>query len=201
MLAVAERVFTKRGYHAASMDEIAEACGVTKPMLYAYFGNKEGLFAACGVPAGERLRARIDEIAGDASGPPDERLWQGLLAIFRRIDENRETWLLLYPPDAPPPSGALGARAAMNRAAMTELVARLMRDEADRAGVTGDAAEQVTPLAHAVVGATLAMVGWWLKRPDEPAELQALRVMNLVWRGLERLTEGDLWLPSAEGAS
>src|SRR5881392_2327171 len=130
MLAVAERVFTERGYHAASMGEIAEACGVTKPMLYAYFGSKEGLFAACGIPAGEQLRARIAELAGETPASPDEQLWRGLLAIFRRIDENRETWLLLYPPDAPPPSGALGARAAMSRAAMVELVERLMHDAA-----------------------------------------------------------------------
>ena len=43
MLAVAERVFAERGFRSASMDEIAELVGVTKPMLYAYFGSKDGL--------------------------------------------------------------------------------------------------------------------------------------------------------------
>ena len=200
MLAVAERVFSERGYHAASMGEIAAACGVTKPMLYAYFGSKEGLFAACGIPAGERLRGQIAELVDDPGLPPDQQLWRGLLAIFRRIEENRETWLLLDPPDAPPPGGELGARAAMNRAAMTELVEGLMLDAARRAGVRDEAREQVPALARAVVGATLGVVGWWLKRPDEPLELQALRVMNLVWHGFERLIGGDLWLPPAEGA-
>src|SRR2546430_498015 len=106
MVAVAERVFAERGYHSASMDEIATECGVTKPMLYAYFGSKEGLFAACGRPTGERLRARLRAAVDDPSAGPDELLWRGLLLIFRRIGEGRETWMLLYPPGAPTHGGA-----------------------------------------------------------------------------------------------
>src|SRR2546423_13311000 len=87
MLEVAECVFSERGYHSASMGEIAEECGVTKPMLYAYFGSKEGLFAACGIPAGERLRARIAELACEPSATPDGQLWRGLVAIVLRIGQ------------------------------------------------------------------------------------------------------------------
>ena len=47
MLDVAEEVFGERGYQATSMDEIAERCGVSKPMLYEYFGSKDGLLVAC----------------------------------------------------------------------------------------------------------------------------------------------------------
>ena len=43
ILEVAGRVFAARGYHAASMEEIAGQAGVTKPLVYAYFGSKEGL--------------------------------------------------------------------------------------------------------------------------------------------------------------
>src|SRR6266545_370487 len=46
MLAVAEQVFAERGYRAASMDDIAERVGVSKPMLYEYFGSKDGLMRA-----------------------------------------------------------------------------------------------------------------------------------------------------------
>src|SRR5437762_1923985 len=111
MVEAADRVFTERGYDGVSMDEIAAACGVTKPMLYAYFGSKEGLFAACGLAAGEHLRERLREVAGDPSGTPEQLLWRGLLVIFQRIGEVRDTWMRLYPPDGPAPAGALGARA------------------------------------------------------------------------------------------
>ena len=58
MLAAAERAFADRGFHAASIDAIAEASGITKPMVYAYFGSKEGLYRACMQRARARLLAR-----------------------------------------------------------------------------------------------------------------------------------------------
>src|ERR1039458_2381765 len=46
ILGVAGRVFAEGGYERASMDRIASLAGVSKPMLYAYFGSKEGLYVA-----------------------------------------------------------------------------------------------------------------------------------------------------------
>src|SRR5438132_10705493 len=40
MLAAATRIFARRGDQDASMDEIAAACGITKPMLYSYFDSR-----------------------------------------------------------------------------------------------------------------------------------------------------------------
>ena len=42
----AEQVFSTRGIQATTMDEIAELVGVTKPLIYDYFGSKDGLLAA-----------------------------------------------------------------------------------------------------------------------------------------------------------
>src|SRR3954465_11246936 len=81
MLAVAERAFAERGYHAASVDAIAEAAGITKPMVYAYFGSKEGLYRACMAAARERLMTALRE-GVDTSAAPDQQLWRGLLTFF-----------------------------------------------------------------------------------------------------------------------
>ena len=46
LLDTAQEVFVERGYGPTSMDDVAEAAGVTKPVLYDHFGSKDGLLAA-----------------------------------------------------------------------------------------------------------------------------------------------------------
>ena len=59
MLDSARELFAARGYAAVTMDEVAAAVGVTKPLLYTYFGNKDRLYLACMRPPGaSRRRAR-----------------------------------------------------------------------------------------------------------------------------------------------
>ena len=55
MLDTAHELFADRGYAAVTMDEIATAAGITKPLIYNYFGSKEGLFASCLAHAGELI--------------------------------------------------------------------------------------------------------------------------------------------------
>src|SRR5689334_22853361 len=81
MLEVARTTFGARGYHAVSMDEIAEAVGISKPMLYAYFGSKEGLFLACAREAADGLHEQV-RAAATEQATPELRLWHGLLAVF-----------------------------------------------------------------------------------------------------------------------
>jgi AcrR family transcriptional regulator len=68
MLDAAVTVFSRRGYHAAVVDEIAEVAGISKPMVYAYLGSKEELFIACLHREGTRL---IEAIAAASSAPID----------------------------------------------------------------------------------------------------------------------------------
>src|SRR4051794_4592033 len=63
MLEVAARLFGQQGYDATSMDDIASACGVTKPMLYQYFGSKEGLYQTLLARAGTYVLSAIGELA------------------------------------------------------------------------------------------------------------------------------------------
>jgi AcrR family transcriptional regulator len=58
-LEVAHGLFAERGYAAVKMDEIAAAVGVTKPLLYNYFGNKERLYITCMERAGDTLTAIV----------------------------------------------------------------------------------------------------------------------------------------------
>ena len=198
MLAAAQSVFRDRGYASASMDDIASAAGISKPLLYAYFGSKEQLFAACVKEAGREFRASVRAAAGPVGDlAPDRRLYAGLLAVFAGIERDRDAWDLLYPLDREGPGGDLGARATYGVTAMTELVEGLMVDTARAQGVDEQLIAHVPPMARALAGAVLGLVDWWRRHPDEPKELQAVRAMNLMWRGFEQMLGGGVWLPSA----
>src|SRR5918999_817756 len=78
MIEAASALFAEHGFGGCSMDDIAKASGITKPMLYAYFDSKEGLFAACAQRAGERLRDDLRQVSERRQLPPDQRLWHGI---------------------------------------------------------------------------------------------------------------------------
>src|SRR6476661_3048789 len=83
MLDAAVRTFGQRGYRAASMDEIAELAGVSKPLVYLYLNSKEDLFTAC--------------IRREAKGlPADRQLWEGLGAFFTHTAEHPDGWAVLH---------------------------------------------------------------------------------------------------------
>lgn len=195
MLKAATRIFARRGYQDASMDDIAASCGVTKPMLYAYFESKEGLFLACLDAGDNRLREAISA-AIERARTAEERLWFGIRALFRFFEDDRDLWALGY--RAGPGAPQFAAAAARSRQAMVDLLTGVFVDTAVGAGVDRDAARETEPMANALTGAATALVGWAGDRTDEPGDLHALRLMNFVWMGLGDLVRGELWIPPTE---
>ena len=73
LLIAAVRLFARKGYAATSVREIVEAAGVTKPVLYYYFRNKEGVFQAMMQEAVVAHRAVLDEVR-HSGGTASERI-------------------------------------------------------------------------------------------------------------------------------
>ena len=95
MLDAAVAVFSRRGFHAASMDEIAERAEVSKLMVYAYLGAKEDLFIACLHRVATRLMEAIAAVVRPDLAP-DQQLWNGLRAFFGFVGKHRDGWSVLY---------------------------------------------------------------------------------------------------------
>lgn len=72
LLEVAEQLFTERGYHAVSIREIAQACGVTNAALYYHFPSKEALFDEVLSHHVGQLAARMTAAAAQASAPREQ---------------------------------------------------------------------------------------------------------------------------------
>ncbi|MFC0507384.1 TetR/AcrR family transcriptional regulator [Micromonospora costi] len=193
MLDAAVRVFSRRGFHAASMDEIAEDAGISKPMVYAYLGTKEELFVACLHREGTRM---MEAIAGAAAPdlPADERLWRGLRAFFGFVGAHRDGWAVLYR-QARGEQPFAGELAAM-RARLVEVVAGML-DHALRAEGREVAGTDLEVVAYALVGATESLADWLADHPDADPEKTATRMMNVAWLGAGQLLRGATWRPPA----
>src|SRR4051794_18126850 len=119
-LEVAHRLFAERGYAAVTMDEIAGEVGVTKPLLYNYFGNKERLYIACMERAGDALTAAIGHAVAESDSPGDA-LGAGVRAFFSFLDSDRAAWAVLFD-ETLPHGGEVFDRVAGYRGQIAELV-------------------------------------------------------------------------------
>jgi AcrR family transcriptional regulator len=189
MLDAAVRVFSRRGFHAASVDEIAEAAGISKPMVYAYLGTKEQLFVAVLHREGARLMEAIAAAVGDGLAP-DEQLWRGLRAFFGFVAAHRDGWSVLY-------RQARGQEPfaevlAQIRERMAEIVAGMFARAATAAG-RNVREDEVSTTGYALVGAAEALADWVVEHPDEDPDVTATRLMNVVWVGTGAHLRGETW--------
>ncbi|MGH3888587.1 MAG: TetR/AcrR family transcriptional regulator [Pseudonocardiaceae bacterium] len=178
MLDAAVAVFSRRGFHLASMDDIAEVAGVSKPMIYAYLGSKDDLFIACIRREAQRLMELITA-AVPTGAAREERLRRGLLAFFEFVTEHRDGWIVLYRQARV--HGTFAGEIAAARGRIIVMVAGLLASSSD-----DDARARAMPLAHALVGAAEALSDWGLDHPEEVPDTLATRLMDFVWTGLER---------------
>ena len=95
ILKSAAAAFRRRGYHGASVDEIASALDMTKGNLYYYFQNKEEILFACHDYSLEKLLAVMDEVRAEPTRP-DDKLRKLILAfVHMMLDELQGTALTL----------------------------------------------------------------------------------------------------------
>jgi AcrR family transcriptional regulator len=184
LLGVARRLFARDGYRGASMESIAEAAGVTKPVLYQHFSSKRALYEALLASELGRLTEEL-ETAFSQAEDNGERLRRGFGAYLAFVDRHEDAFRLLF-------TEALGLDAdfreqvAAFRHWVAERVATIIAAEA------GLAAPRARALAAAIVGMAEGAAAWWLdeRRPLEAGEL-ADELAGLAWKGFARFPSGS----------
>lgn len=180
-LAAAHDLFAERGYAAVTMDEIAAAVGVTKPLLYNYFGNKERLYIACMERAGDSLLATIGGAVGKTENPGDA-LGAGVRAFFSFLDSDRAAWAVLFD-ETLPHGGEVFDRVAAYRGQIAELVSGAMLTQLPMR--RREAAKvEVEALSTALLGAAEALARWWLRTEAISASEAAELLISTVEPGL-----------------
>jgi AcrR family transcriptional regulator len=193
LLAVAEEVFASVGVQAASMDEIAERAGISKPVVYDHFGSKDGLLAAVVESIGERLHEVT--LAATATAPTPERaLSAGLTAYFEFAEAHAGKWRTMMRETTASSAAAQALEGIRFRQA--SMIAQVLATD-----LSPGPRERAMILAQAIIGAServatyrsLLPAGSAPSIPDSTAG-----VMDLVWTGLQaqRLAHGVLPIPS-----
>jgi AcrR family transcriptional regulator len=175
---VAIPVFAKRGFHGASMNDVAEAAGVTKPVLYQHFASKQDLHLALIDDVGKRMITAISKgTAGATNGKNQTEL--GFQAYFRWVADDRDAFLLLFSTQA---SGDETATKAIRRITSdaASAIAPLIAVDIDH--------EKQRTLAHGLVGLAEGVSRRLVERGEDfdPDELARL-VANLAWAGLRSI--------------
>jgi AcrR family transcriptional regulator len=180
MLDAAVLVFSRHGYHAAAVDEIAEVAGISKPMVYAYIGTKEELFMACLRREATRLMEAVAAVAG-VDLPPEQQLRHALRAFFEFVDAHRHGWSVLYRQarSQEPFAGEI----AQIRARWIEIATGLLRHAAPDA-------DDVTPVAYALVGAAESLADWIVEHGRGDPDAMASRLSALIWSGVDSRLPG-----------
>ncbi len=95
ILDVALTAFSSSGYHDTSMNDIAEALSITKPVVYQYFDSKRSLYLELLHDVGDDLLNSVTKaVAG--TGDPRQQTERGMVAYFAWVSRNKEAFALLF---------------------------------------------------------------------------------------------------------
>ncbi|MRH92374.1 TetR family transcriptional regulator [Nocardia sp. SYP-A9097] len=174
ILDLATATFGDRGYANASIVEIASAAGVSKPLIYAYFGSRDGLHEACVHRAGRRL---VDAVttAQTAHGAHDKAL-ATLTGIFGALDGQTRNWKIIYDATLPRP-GAAFTIAREYQDALNALGAQGVAEVLNEAGISeADDHSLLLAVWYSIVSTTIS---WWGEHPGQTPQDMTDRCLRL----------------------
>jgi len=182
LLDAAQQVFVENGYHDTSMDDIAVAAAVSKPVLYQHFPGKHELFLdLMDTQLGLLQEATSSALASTTDNK--ERVRATIRAYFQFMDRPDRAYRLLFD------SGLNNDPAVAGR--MEELDHRFATDIAEIiAADTRLSREEALLLGHGLAGIVQSATRHWAAhsgrqgRPD--LEAAADLTFRLAWRGISR---------------
>lgn len=170
-------LFGTKGFHNASMVDIATAAGVTKPVVYQHFSSKEELFAAVLAAAADRLGTVTEKALANATSAR-EQVEFGLGAILDVCASDPATFRVLFDENARV-EPATRQQVVDTQHALASGIANHLD------GVGNDDRELQLVLAHAIIGmAESALRYWFDQEASIDAETLRTNLVELAWAGL-----------------
>src|SRR3954447_15698555 len=190
ILDAALEVFSKRGYNGASIDEIAQAAGISKALIYEHFPSKKDLHVSLLARHTQEIFVALARTA-DTRDPGEVRLRNGVAAFFEWVETHQLAFRLLFR-DTFEAEVADVLNRLQNQA--TGAIAALIAAEPAPRSVRGDRAElalKIESLAQQLSGSVQSLAIWWQQHQEIKRDWLVDRVMDYAWIGLERFRAGE----------
>lgn len=182
LLDVAEELFVAHGYAAVTMEDIARAAGVSRPIPYNHFGSKEGVYIACVLRASDQYNATVAAEV-DPAAHPKEQLRQGADVFFEMLENDRGRWLLIFASSSVLPKESAAELGDLRRETIGA-IELLLRQAAPHAP-----AVRMAAAAHAISGAGEQLGLWWLANPSLTKAEVMDHYTEILWSGLAPYAE------------
>jgi AcrR family transcriptional regulator len=175
LLSIGLEVFARQGFHRTSMNDVAEAAGVTKPVLYQHFASKRDLYLALLEEAGRGLLQAIAHATATVT-EGKAQTEAGFTAYFQWVADDHDSFLLLF---------GSGARRDEEFAEAVRRVEETIAEAIEPLIAADIDVSHRRTLAHALVGlaegASRQLVASGV---SFDASLLARQVADLAWAGL-----------------
>jgi AcrR family transcriptional regulator len=180
LLNIAEEFFAQRGYDATSIEEIARAAKISRPIVYEHFGSKEGVYLACVRRARTEFeQALLTAVAGTTNFY--DVLQRGGDAFFSVLERDPRRWAILFGVSAPL-QGTFGEELTKLRFATVSRIAEILAAHAPTAEP-----ERLDAFAHAISGVGEQLGRWWIANPTVPRQRVVAHFRDFVWTGFKQL--------------
>src|SRR5919202_877874 len=190
ILDAALEVFSRRGYNGASIDEIAQAAGISKALIYEHFPSKKDLHVSLLERHVQDIFVRLAETA-DTGDPGETRLRNGVNAFFEWVERHPDAFRLLFRDTFEIDVAEVLARLqAQATGAIAALIAAEPAEQAPGDRET-DFALAIEAMAQQLSGSVQSLAIWWQTHPDIEREWLVDRVIEYAWIGLERVRAGE----------
>jgi AcrR family transcriptional regulator len=184
----AMELFAERGFHGASMDEIARRSSVTPPVVYDHFASKLDLHRRLLERTRDELLAMWREnLGGDA--PAEERIPRALDAWARYVEGHPYAPRIFFFDTTGDPEAMAIHREVQGQARAA--LAGILGAEPGSANIAGADEESLEMAAEVLRGGLAGLAIWWSEHPDVPRERIVTTALNAVWIGLERVARGE----------
>ena len=183
LLAAATDLFARKGYAATTVREIVDSARVTKPVLYYYFQNKEGIYLELMRQTFSNVDYLVDFSRGE-KGSTREKLLRFCDHAFSLFVQNIEAVRVMYAIYYGPHQGAPFFDFDAYHLKFQEAIRRLAEEGIRKGEFRKGEAEDIT---WAILGAVNVVMEVQLGHPEMGLGPEGLaRVLNLIFRGISK---------------